>query len=117
MCRFLSIHGSDHYVLFCHDPLSRLDNMQLSYASPWVDPWDNLRNPGWNSTVWYFVPRRGGVTWIFPLYDTIKKTTVQTRNTPRLSNTTSLIVRIHKRLNTFERERKKNYFLLNYLII
>ena len=45
MCRFLSIHGSDHYVFFCHDPLSRLDIMQLSYASPWVDPWDTPGEP------------------------------------------------------------------------
>ena len=43
MCRFMSKHGSDHYVLFCHDPLSRLDIMQLSLASPWADP---LGTPG-----------------------------------------------------------------------
>ena len=45
MCRFMSKHGSEHYVLSCHNPLSRLDIRQLLFASPWVDPWDTPEEP------------------------------------------------------------------------
>ena len=45
MCRFMSKHGSEHYVLFCHNPLSRLDIRQLSFDSPWVDRWDTPGEP------------------------------------------------------------------------
>ena len=41
----MSKHGSDHYVLFFHDRLSRLDIMQLSFSPPWVDPWDTPGKP------------------------------------------------------------------------
>ena len=114
ICSLSALNGSDHYVLFCHDPLSWLDIMQLSYASPWVDPWDTPGEPtGTHCGIVQF-----GIFFLawevwrgsFPCATRLKKRLYKAANTKILSNTTSLIVRIHKRLNTFERERKKNSF-------